>query len=131
MAYDKQKLIEQSLAAIKKHKLIFIEEVVSFLPCDKTTFYRHECNECNAIKEAIESNKIATKSNLRGKWEDSDNAALNIALYKLCATPKELDILTVQKNKNETKKVDGDKDKTLKELREELRGLGYQRSDKG
>jgi hypothetical protein len=37
MAYDKQDLITKSLAAIKKHKLIFIDEVVSYLPCSVST----------------------------------------------------------------------------------------------
>ncbi len=41
MAYKKEDLIKQALQAIKKHKLIFIEEVVSFLPCSKATFYRY------------------------------------------------------------------------------------------
>jgi len=101
MAYKTEELEKKAVAAIKEHELIFIEEVVSFLPCDKKTFYRHKCHECHAIKEALEGNKVGTKAKLRKKWKDSDSAPLNIALYKLCADDKELEKLTSQKTQNE------------------------------
>jgi hypothetical protein len=50
MAYDKNKIFEQAKEAIVKNKLFFIEDIVAFLPCDKTTFYRFfevNCNEYN------------------------------------------------------------------------------------
>ena len=40
MAYDRKKIFEQSKEVIVKHKLFFIEDIVAFLPCDKTTFYK-------------------------------------------------------------------------------------------
>ena len=33
MKYNKEKLFEQAKKAVVKNKLIFIEEIVSFLPC--------------------------------------------------------------------------------------------------
>lgn len=108
MAYNKEDLIKKSLNAIKKHKLIFIEEVVSYLPCDKTTFYRHECHECNEVKEALEDNKVSEKVQLRKNWRKSKNPALNIALYRLCATDQEIDKISTSKHK-----VAGDKDNPL------------------
>jgi hypothetical protein len=130
MAYKKEDLIKKSLAAIKKHELIFIDEVVSYLPCHLATFYRLKCEECEDIKSALEVNRISTKAKLRKSWKKSDNAALNIALYKLCSTNKELDILTTQKNKTEIKKANESKGKTLEELEQELEALGLSRTDK-
>ena len=97
MAYKTNELEEKALEAIKEHGLVFIEEVVSFLPCSKPTFYEHGLNESNAIKEAIEYNKVSKKAKLRKNWEHSENATLNISLYKLLANEEELQRLSVQK----------------------------------
>ena len=43
MAYDRKKIFEQAKEAITKHKLIFMDDIVSFLPCRKSTFYEHSC----------------------------------------------------------------------------------------
>ena len=43
MAYDRKKIFEQAKEAITKHKLIFVDDIVSFLPCRKSTFYEHSC----------------------------------------------------------------------------------------
>ena len=107
MAYKTEELEEQALKAIKEHGLVFIEEVVSFLPCDKTTFYAHKLNESNTIKEAITYNKVSKKAKLRKNWEYSENATLNISLYKLLANEEELQRLSVQKLEHSGK--DGEK----------------------
>jgi hypothetical protein len=103
MAYNTNELEQQALEAIKEHGLVFIEEVVSFLPCSKPTFYEHGLNESNAIKEAIKYNKVSKKAKLRKNWEHSENATLNISLYKLLANEEELMRLSVQKIHQETK----------------------------
>jgi hypothetical protein len=107
MAYNTNELEQQALEAIKEHGLVFIEEVVSFLPCSKPTFYEHGLNESNAIKEAIEYNKVSKKAKLRKNWEHSENATLNISLYKLLANEEELQRLSVQKVEHSGK--DGEK----------------------
>jgi len=56
--YNTDDLEKQSLEAIRKHKLMFIEHLVAYLPCDKTTFYAHKLNESNAIAQALLKNKI-------------------------------------------------------------------------
>jgi len=92
MAYDKAKLYEQAKEAIEKNNLFFIEDIVAFIPCDKTTFYRlfpTECNEYNDLKERLEQNKIKTKSGIRAKLWKSEKAAELLALYRLIATPEE------------------------------------------
>ena len=92
MAYDKNKLYQQAKEAIEKHNLFFIEDIVAFIPCDKTTFYRLfplESNEYNDLKEMLEQNKIKTKSGIRAKLWKSEKAAELLALYRLIATPEE------------------------------------------
>ena len=101
MAYDTKKLEAQALEAINKYKLIWIEEVVSYLPCTKPTFYDHGLNESNAIKAAIEKNRTDLKVGLRRKWYDSDNATVQIALYKLIGTDDEADRINSQRQKIE------------------------------
>lgn len=107
MAYNTKELEQQALEAIKEHGLIFIEEVVSFLPCASSTFYDHELEKSEAIKEAINFNKVSKKAKLRKNWEHSENATLNISLYKLLANEEELQRLSVQKVEHSGK--DGEK----------------------
>ena len=92
MAYDRKKIFEQAKEQAKKNNLFFIEDVVAFIPCDKTTFYRFfppDCNEYNDIKEILDDNKVKTKSSIRAKLFRSEKAAELLALYRLIATPDE------------------------------------------
>ena len=93
MAYDKKKIFEQAKEVIVKHKLFFVEDIVAFLPCDKTTFYRFfepESNEYNELKELLETNRVELKVSMRSKWYKSNAPALQMALMKLIASPEEL-----------------------------------------
>ncbi len=99
MAYDKQKIFEQAKEMIVKHKLFFIEDIVSFLPCDKTTFYRFfevESNEYNELKELLEVNRVTLKVSMRSKWYNSNSPALQMALMKLIGNKEELKKLSMQ-----------------------------------
>lgn len=89
MAYDKDELIQMSLDAIEKNQLVFIDEVVTFLPCSRATFYNHELDKLDVIKDALNNVRTNVKTQLRHKWRDSDNAALQIGLMKLMATDEE------------------------------------------
>ena len=89
MAYKTKDLFNKAKEAISTNNLFFVEDVVSFLPCDKTTYYKHKLHENNELKELLETNKVKTKSNLRAKWYKSDNATLQMALYKLLASDAE------------------------------------------
>ncbi len=92
MAYNKEKIYKQAEEAIKKNNLFFVEDIVAFLPCDKTTFYRFfptESNEYNTLKELLDDNKVKTKSSIRAKLWKSEKAAELLALYRLIATPEE------------------------------------------
>lgn len=97
--YDRKKIFEQAKEVIEKHKLFFVEDIVSFLPCDKTTFYRFfepESNEYNELKELLEQNRVTLKVSMRSKWYTSNAPALQMALMKLIATPEELKKLSMQ-----------------------------------
>jgi len=99
MAYDRKKIFEQAKEVIVKHKLFWIEDIVAFLPCDKTTFYRFfepESNEYNELKELLEQNRVELKVSMRSKWYKSNSPALQMALMKLLANKDELKRLSMQ-----------------------------------
>jgi hypothetical protein len=103
MAYDRIKIYNQALDLIEKKKLFFIEDVVTLLPCDKTTFYRFfevESNEYNTIKEGLDKNKIEVKNGLRNKWYNGNNPLTQMALYKLIGTEEEYHRIASTKTEN-------------------------------
>jgi hypothetical protein len=92
MAYDKKKIFEQAKEAIQKHKLFFMDEVPDFLPCSRSTFYDYfpdGSDELDTFKSLIAINKTEVKTSLRSKWYKSNAPALQLALYKLIASPEE------------------------------------------
>jgi hypothetical protein len=98
MAYDKKKIFDQAKEMIVKHKLFFIEDIVAFLPCDKTTFYsffKVESNELNELKGLLETNRTELKVSMRSKWYKSNAPALQMALMKLIANEDELRKLSI------------------------------------
>lgn len=98
MAYDKNKIYEQAKEVTVKNKLFFIEDIVAFLPCDKTTFYRFfevESNEYNELKRLLEINRTELKVGLRSKWYKSNAPALQMALMKLICTDEERKMLSM------------------------------------
>jgi len=103
MAYDKKEILKISLEAIEKHKLFFIEDIVSYIPCGKTTFYDMNLNEANEIKEALLKVRTDLKVSMRSKWYKSTAPALQMALMKLIATPTELKKLSMSYVESENK----------------------------
>ncbi|MCH7724806.1 MAG: hypothetical protein IIC76_15925 [Bacteroidetes bacterium] len=92
MAYSKaqrRQLLTKAIAQAKKHNLYFISDVIAYLPISRQTFYDWEFDDSDKLKEVLQDNKIGVKVALRKKWQLSDNATLNIALYKLVGSNKE------------------------------------------
>ena len=89
MAYKTKELLELSIKAIKKHNLFMIEDVIAFIPCNRATFYNHQLDKLDELKELINQNRIATKKKLQNKWFDSDNATLQMGLMKIIASIEE------------------------------------------
>ena len=92
MAYNKNKIFKQAKEVIVKNKLFFIEDIVAYVPCGKTTFYELfplGSNELNELKELLEQNRVEIKVSMRSKWYKSENATLQLALMKLIGTDEE------------------------------------------
>lgn len=103
MAYNKAELEKQALEAIKANNLMFVTDVPAYLPCSIATFYNKKLEELETIKEALEQNRIKTKNGLRAKWYKSDNATVQIALYKLIGTEEEAHRLNGSKQEHSHK----------------------------
>lgn len=99
MAYDRKKIFEQAKEMIVKHKLFFVDDIVSFLPCSKSSFYEFYpdgSDELDELKGLLEVNRTTLKVSMRSKWYTSNAPALQMALMKLIATPDELRKLSMQ-----------------------------------
>lgn len=99
MAYDRKKIFEQAKEMIVKHKLFFVDDIVAFLPCSKSSFYEFYpdgSDELDKLKELLEQNRVTLKVSMRSKWYTSNAPALQMALMKLIATPEELRKLSMQ-----------------------------------
>ena len=93
MPYKTEELKQKAIDAIKKNKLIFIEDVCAMIGIAKSTYYDHfkeGSDDSNELNTLLNENKISLKVSLRKKWFDSDNATTQLALYKLCSEPDEL-----------------------------------------
>jgi hypothetical protein len=106
MAYDKLKIFEQAKEMIVKHKLFFVDDIVSFLPISKQTFYDFypvNSDQLDELKALLETNRTTLKVSMRSKWYTSSAPALQMALMKLIATPEELKKLSMQFIESENK----------------------------
>ena len=124
MAYNKDEIYKQAQEVIVENNLFFIEDIVAFIPCDKTTFYRFfpvENNEYNTLKGLLEQNCINQKVKLRKKWSDTDNATLSLALYKLTGSNEERKRLSQTHHDLTTggEKIDNSVEITIKDYSDE------------
>lgn len=92
MLYEKDKIYNLAIKQIKENNLFFVQDIVAFLPCQKSWFYDNfpaESEQMETFKDLLEQNKIKTKSGIRAKLWKSEKAAELLALYRLIATPDE------------------------------------------
>lgn len=97
MPYDKEenkkKVYKICLETLEKEDVTTIEDLLTYLPISKETFYRYyptESNEYDIIKRAIEKRKVKTKQLLRKVWKSAHAApAERIFYYKLLANKEE------------------------------------------
>lgn len=86
MAYKTAELFEKSIKAIEENELYFIEDIVAYLPCHKSTFYEHFPVDSDNYKELVkllETNRVKMNVSIRKKWKVSDNFNAQIALMRL------------------------------------------------
>jgi hypothetical protein len=121
MAYNKLEIFKKAKEVTVKNKLFFIEDIVSFLPIVKKTFYEYfpiGSNESNELKELLDQNKTELKVSMRSKWYKSNAPALQMALMKLICTDDERKKLAMTYTEAEVK-TKGDVNITFGEFNEE------------
>lgn len=99
MAYDTKELYKKAVTSIRRYKLVFIQDIIAYLPCGKSAFYDHFPNDSDMYKELsqmLDENRTKIKLSMRKKWQRSDNATLQMGLYKLIATDEERNALNQQ-----------------------------------
>ena len=87
--YNTADLEKQSIEAITKNKLFFIEDIIPYLPCSRSLFYERNLDKMDSIKEALIKNKVELKVSMRAKWYKSNAPALQLALMKLISSDDE------------------------------------------
>jgi len=103
--YTDEEIIAKSLLLIKRKGLVFINELISFLPITNFTFYTRGLNKNKRILRALEKNKVTSKLSMRQAWIDSPNPVLQVSLYKLLATDDELRNLSMQNIEQKTEQT--------------------------
>jgi len=106
MAYSKKKMTERAIKIIRKHKLLFIDEIFCHVSYCKATFYNKGLERLDSIKAEIEKNRIRKKIQMRDKWYESESATLQIGLYKLIGNEEENDKLANRSHIDHTSKGD-------------------------
>jgi hypothetical protein len=126
VAYKKKELEKLALKAITSNPaIVFEDDVIQALPCGKGTYYNHKLNQLDSIKEALANNRTKTKQSLRTKWHESENATVQIALYKLIGSEDEADRLNGSRQKMEatiTHSVDDEAIKKINSIYDRIRG---------
>lgn len=103
--YKKNEIFQQAKKLATEKKLLFLQDIIDFLPVSKQTFYDYfpvGFDEMDELRKILDENKVAIKSSLREKWYQSDNATLQMALYKLSSNPEEHRLLQQNYVQNET-----------------------------
>jgi len=106
MAYSKDEILKEAISAIESHSLYFIDDVVAFVACSRSTFYEYfpaDSDESDNLKELLNRNKVSMKVKLRLRLSEGDKAAEILALYKLIATDDERRALSMQHVDHTTK----------------------------
>jgi 23S rRNA G2069 N7-methylase RlmK/C1962 C5-methylase RlmI len=100
MAYDKEKIHEECIRVIREEKVTFFNDLAIYIEPTMSTLYEWEFEKSEDIKRELAKNKLRAKKKMRMKWEESENATLQIAAYKLIAEKEEIEALTVNKVDN-------------------------------
>jgi len=99
MGYNKADIEKKALKILNDKPYIFIiQDIVTLLPITRTTFYNMGLDKLDTIREALERNKLNTKTKLKDRWANNPNPTTDIVLYRLAATDEEHERITLQKS---------------------------------
>ncbi len=86
----KEKYEKEIVEVIKKNNLFVIQDIFAFYTGIKSSqFYNLELEKSECIIKAIRDNKSMTCQSLKNKWYRSENATLQIALFKTICSDEE------------------------------------------
>lgn len=111
--YDKKEIFEKAKKAIVEQDLTAIAYVVAFLPCGMSTFYEFfpaGSDEMEILRGLINDNKVNLKVKLLKIWNESDNATLQLARFRLLADDDEHRRLNQQYISQESRNINTDVD---------------------
>lgn len=117
---EREKAVKTVLDIINEYSVTTVKGICSYLPFSRATFYNYGFDTLDVIKQAVEDKKVELKEALRTKWFISENATLQIALYKLLADETELKAL------NNTMTVDAKKSLPVEQLTDEQLDMLYE-----
>lgn len=118
-------MFKEATVLSKRTGFFFIQDIIDYLACGKTTFYAYfpeESNELNTLKDNLYKNRIHQKMHLRKKMSDSDSSTDTIALYKLIGNEEERKALSTSWTDN-THSVSVNVNLTSKEAAEAIKKL--------
>lgn len=118
----------KTLKAIKKENLHFVDDAAIHSGLSRGKFYADKYNKDQDIIDALDQNRIETKVKLRKNWLESENATVQIALYKLIGSDKEVEILI---NSNHNVRINQDDiNKQFEELAKVMDAVNEPDSDR-
>ena len=106
MTYDFKKMQKKAIEAITAHELVFVTDVPAYLGMPTSTFYLKQLDKDEEIRDAIQNNRIRLKNTLKDRWKDSENATLQVALYKIICSDEEAHRLNGSKREIKQEIVD-------------------------
>ena len=89
--YNKREILESILSS-SNESIFFVGDMCTEVGISRATFYNlfpAGTKNNKLIMQKISKNRFLTRKGLQKKWFDSNNATLQLALYKLIATDEE------------------------------------------
>lgn len=84
-----KKYEKELLKVIKSKKIAFFDHCFGFTSFSRTTGYEYKLNDSDAIKDAINQNRVTAKNYMLNKWIASENATLQISAMRLLSDSEE------------------------------------------
>lgn len=89
MSDKSKKYEEELLKVIKSKKIAFFDHCFGFTSFSRTTGYEYKLNDSDAIKDAINQNRVTAKNYMLNKWIASNNPTLQISAMRLLSDAEE------------------------------------------